>query len=156
MEYSPEYLDGIEEPRTLGTSLGSAQDVSRPTHLHPSSMSKRHVTGYSRSRKKRKGSDYASVDLDLPSDHEVEAIRVWDVGVSKTTGRVSGTRKTHKHVRNGPSKPTQEEPAPIAADVGIPPDPEPSGQPPIMLATKRKKAKAKENDSVSSVPVPLF
>lgn len=119
-------------------------------------MSKRNATGSSRSRKKRKAAGYASVDLDLPDEHpgNVEIVRVWDVGTSKTTGRVSATRKTHRHVNDGWSEPTREEPALTVEDVNVPVDPEPSKQPPIKPVAKRKRVvKAiKENDSVSRSP----
>ena len=129
----------------------SARRVS--CSLSSPSMSKRRVTGTSRSRKKRKESGYTSVDLDLSDEHlgEVEVIRVWDVGTSKTTGRISATRKAHQHV--GLSKPTREEPTLTDADVGIPADPESPTRP---VAKRKKVRTAKENDSVSIIAVLSF
>ena len=120
---------------------------------------KRHATGASRSRKKRRGgSSYASIDLDSPDKHagEVEVIRVWDVTRSVTTGRVSATCTAHRHIYEGPSKPLCEEPASVVKDVDISPDPEPSGQAPTKGRVKRKPRVriVKENDSVSSTPIP--
>lgn len=130
-----------------------------PRHItlhssHPPPMSKRHGTGTSRPRKKKKGLSYGSVDLDLdePSG-EVEIIRVWDVAASKTTGRVSATRRSHRHVNEGVVKPILEEPIPATEDIGIAPDPERS-EPPPKPATKPKEKPAKRNDSVSSTPTP--
>ena len=118
-------------------------------------MSKRSTTGSSRSRKKRKGAGYASVGLDPPDEHpnDVEVLRVWDVGTSKMTGRVSATRKTHLRVNDGVSRLMCEEPTLTVEDVDVPADPEPSKQPPVESAAKRKREKiAKENDSVSFLP----
>lgn len=120
-------------------------------------MSKRYIVGSSRSRKKRKGSSYASVDLDLPDEHhdKVEMIRVWDVTASKSTGRLSGTRKTHRHVNKGVSKPSRKETTPVVEDVGGPADYEPSEHPPAKPVPKRRRKKAtKENDSVSNEQIP--
>lgn len=117
-------------------------------------MSKRNATGPSRSRKKRKGAGYASVDLDLPDEDpgNVEIVRVWDVGTSKTTGRVSATRKTHRHINSGMSKHAHEEPTLVVEDVDVPADPEPSKQLPVEPVAKRKGEKVvKENDSVSYI-----
>ena len=123
-------------------------------------MSKRHVVGSSRSRKRRKGASYASVGLDQDEPScEVELINVWDVGTSKRTGRISATQKTHRHVNEGAARPMPEEPNPAIEDVGILADHELSGQPPTK-STKHKKVKAtkqkaaKQNDSVSSAPMP--
>lgn len=118
-------------------------------------MPKRNGTGSSRSRKKMKGAAYASVDLDLSDEHcdDVEVVRVWDVSTSKTSGRVSATRKTHQHVNNDGPRPTHEEPTPTVEDVDVPADTEPA-----KPATKHKREKvarekvARENDSVSCIP----
>ena len=113
-------------------------------------MSKRHGAAPSRSRKKRK-ENYSSVDLDQ-DEHpgKVETIRVWDIVASKTTGRVSATRKIHRHVNEGAAKPTYEEPTPAVEDVGNPAEHELPTKP----ATKHKREKTtKQNDSVSSVPI---
>jgi len=120
-------------------------------------MSKRHVAGSSRSRKKRKGSSYASVDLDLSDEHpgDTEIISVWDVGTSKATGRISATRKTHRHVNKDAPKLAHEGPTLTVEDVCIPANPEPSKNPPTGPAPKHRKRKdVKENDSVSSIPLP--
>ena len=120
-------------------------------------MSKRYAAGPLRPRKRTKGSSYASVDLDLPDERlkDTEIIRVWDVTTSKTSGRVSATRKTHLHVNEGVSKPTREEQTPIVEDVGTPTDHEPNKRPPTKRVAKRRKQRiVKENDSVSSVPMP--
>lgn len=116
-------------------------------------MSKRHATGSSRSRKKKKGSSYASVDLDL-SDEDTEIIGVWNLSTSKTTGRISGTRKTHRHVTKVAPKPAYEELTPTVEDVGIPADPGSSKVPPTKPVVKRKKKGIKENDSVGSITLP--
>ena len=120
-------------------------------------MSKCHTVGSLRSRKKRKGSSYASIDLDLPDERpaEVEIIRVWDVTASKLTGRISSTRKTHRHVNESMSKPSRKETTPVVEDISGPADYEPSEQPPTKPVPKRRRKKAtKENDSVSNVQIP--
>lgn len=136
-----------------GNLLIGSRHVTRL--LLPSSMSKRYATGSSRSRKKRKNSGYSMVDLDLPDEPpaDVEIIRVLDVSLSKTTGRVTGTRKVHQHVNNGAPNPAHEEQAPAIEDVGAPLDPEPSEHPPTEPVPNRKQEKEnKENDSVGTTP----
>ena len=121
-------------------------------------MSKRHTVGSSHSRKKRKGSSYASVDLDLPDKHpdEVEMIQVWDVTTSKLTGRVSGTCKTHQHVNKSVSKPSHKETTPVVEDVSGPANYEPSEHPPAKPVPKHRRKKAtKGNNSVSNKQIPL-
>lgn len=119
-------------------------------------MSKRNATGPLRPRKK-KGSNYALVDLDPPDNPpnkhpKVEMICVLDLSKSKTSGHVSVTRKTHQHVNTDVLRPSPEEPIHTSEGVGIPADIEPTCKPPTEPAAKPKKTKAtKENDSVSSV-----
>ena len=91
------------------------------------------------------------MNLDPPDDHppEVETIRVWKVTKSETTGRVSGTRKTHLHFHEGPSEPSREEEVFIFEDVTTPAGQESSKRPPKAAAKRKRVRVVKENDSVS-------
>ena len=97
----------------------------------------------------------AKVDADASSPDEAEDIRVWEITASETTGRVSGKRKTHRHLHEDPVEPRHEEP-PTVEEVDATVDPEPS-DPPLAKVTakgKRKRVRVvKENDSVSFVPM---
>jgi len=110
------------------------------------------------SRKRRKaGASYEEVDGDASSadSEEVESIRVWSITTSETTGRVSGRRTTHRHLREDPVEPRDEEP-PALEEVGPPADSEPSDSLPAKVAAKGKRKRVrvtKENDSVSFVPM---
>lgn len=118
-------------------------------------MSKRTVTSSRQSRKrKRAGVSYSVVDLDESPD-KTEDIRVWDVTMSTTSGRVSATRKNYQHSYASPQEPLHEEPLheepPTAKDIVAPADPEPNELPPAESVAKRKRVRAvKENDSVCS------
>ena len=107
-------------------------------------------------RKKKRGrATYAAVDLDSADGRteELENIRVWNISKSETTGRVSATRKNHKHAYASLPVPLREESPPIE-HIDAPANPE---QPPTEPGTKRKRARAKivkDNDSVSLVLVP--
>ena len=115
-------------------------------------MSKRNAGEYQRSRKRKK-EGYGKVDLDalVQRRDKVEDIRVWDVAMSETTGRVSGSRKTHHHVYESSPESHEEPPAEVTA----PTDPESSELPPPASAAKPKRVRIrimKENDSVSFTP----
>ena len=122
-------------------------------------MSKRNATGSRLSRKRRKGgASYGEVDLDSLGDRapKVEDIRIWKISRSETTGRLSGTRKNHKHLYQGPSEPLREEQPSTMEGISAPAGPEPSEQLPAKPTVKRKKARTtrnKENDSVSFVQI---
>lgn len=117
-------------------------------------MSKRNATGPQLSRKRKKaGASYARIDLDALSAPagKVEDIRVWGVSMSETTGRISATRRDHKHVYESSTEPLHKEPL-TPEDISPPADPEPSELPPAKSVTKRKRVRVrKENDSVSSI-----
>jgi len=113
-------------------------------------MSKRTVTSSRQSRKRKKaGVSYSVVDLDESPD-KTEDIRVWDVTMSATSGRVSATRKNYQHFYESPQEPLHEEP-PTVEDIAAPADPEPNELPPAESVVKRRRIRAvKENDSVCS------
>lgn len=125
-------------------------------------MLKRQASGPKPARKKKKGNaTYTSSSLDpSPEDKLVaENIRVWNLSTSETTGRVKGTRKTHKHYYQaspgpsvGPStseKPDDEGTAGLE-DPGFLAD---SESPPEAINKRRPKRSRvrviKQNDSVS-------
>lgn len=96
---------------------------------------------------------FAEVNLDSSDEHpdQVEDIRVWSISTSGKTGRVSATRKNHRHVREHQLEPRNEEP-PTVEEVGTPADPEPTESTPAKVAAKHKRVRiriVKENDSVS-------
>ena len=96
---------------------------------------------------------YGTIDVDtlLKPSERVEEIRVWDMTLSERNGRVSATRKNHKHMYKCPTEPPLEEP-PIVEDVSAPADPEPIKSQSPKFTVKRKRVRArKENDSVSSI-----
>lgn len=117
-------------------------------------MSKRNANEYRLSRKRRKeGASYARVDLDALTRRrdKVEDVRVWNVTMSETTGRVSASRKHRQHVYEGPPKALHEEfPTGASEEFAISADPELTPSPASVV--KRKRVRITENDSVSSVP----
>jgi len=136
------------------------EQAGDPTHLRATSpMSKRNTKGTRLPRKRRKaGSSYAAVDLDVPDSRTegVEDIRVWNITKSETTGRVSATRRNYQHIYDSLPEPLRGEP-PVVEDINSPADPEASELLPAKSVVKRKrarKAKTKENDSVSSIVPP--
>jgi len=120
-------------------------------------MSKRSASEYRLSRKRKKdGASYASVDLDalVRRGKKVEDIRVWDVSMSEKTGRTTASRKTYRHVYQSQPEPLHEDPpADICEEITAPGDPGPGKPPPRLVAKRRKRARVRENDSVSSVPI---
>lgn len=117
-------------------------------------MSKRSGSAFQPPRKKRKGGvSYSSVDVDSIAERPFrEDIRVWKVTKSETTGRVSATRRTHRHIHADPLEtfPEGQPPTAVCEDIDGPADLELDGGPSTKLAAKRRKGKAtKENDSVS-------
>ena len=95
------------------------------------------------------------VDVDSPAipQHKVEDIRVWNMTESGNTGRVSATRKNYKHTYS--PEPSQDAQPPTIEDVSAPTNPDPSEQLPVPLVAVPKRARVvKENDSVSSTPMP--
>jgi hypothetical protein len=120
-------------------------------------MSKRSAMTSQPSRKRKKGGvSYSIVDVDsLAKQPSREDIRVWNVTRSETTGRISATRKNHRHLRTDHSKslPEGQPPAVIAEDVSIPTEPEQDeGTSPKLVAKRKKGKNIKENDSVSTAP----
>ena len=118
-------------------------------------MSKRSAVDSRPLRKRKKaGASYASISIDGPNGRavKVEDIRVWNVSTSEATGRVSATRRTHKHLYESLPVPSCEEPPGVKSIADLA-DPEPSEPPPAEPVAKRKRVRAaKENDSVSSTP----
>ena len=120
-------------------------------------MSKRNATGSRPSRKRRKGGvSFGETTLDPPDDNppSIETIRVWTLGRSEATGRLSGTRKNHEHLHEGPSETFREEESSANdwEDVFDPASQEPIEQPPAKPAAKRKRVRIrKENDSVGLI-----
>ena len=106
-------------------------------------------------KRKKAGASYGVVDLDAltrPTE-KVEDIRVWDVTMSETTGRVSGTRRNYKHTYKVSPEPVGEEPSIV--EISAPADTGPSDSQPAKPVGKNKRVRiAKENDSVSSIPMP--
>jgi len=122
-------------------------------------MSKRNLAESRLARKRRKeGSTHATLDLDAMGERldDVESIRVWQMSMSETTGRVLGMRTTLEHVCES-SPPSSRQGSPIVEAieaVETPTDSVPSEPPPAKKpkksATKRKRVRiAQENDSVS-------
>jgi hypothetical protein len=117
-------------------------------------MTKRDMVGSRPSRKRRKGGiSYGTIDLDAPDGDppETEAIRVWNISTSETTGRASATRKNYKHVYGNSQKPVCEEPLTVEHS-DAPADPESNDPLPAKSAVKLKRKRVrtmKENDSVS-------
>lgn len=116
-------------------------------------MSKRIAAGSRPSRKRRKaGASYASIDIDGTDGFsgKVEDVRVWSVTTSEATGRVSATRKTHRHVYESPPEPLREEPSTVEESIITPVYPEPGELPLAKSVAKRRRVRiVKENDSVS-------
>lgn len=126
-------------------------------------MQKRPANEYKRVRKKKKGNaTYTSSSLDPTPEEKMalEDVRIWNVSTSETTGRIRGTRKTHRHYRQvSPSPP--EEPstsgkpggAEDIADFEDPGNVADSELLPVTASKQRRKRKRvrvlKENDSVS-------
>lgn len=122
-------------------------------------MSKRNTTGTGSSRKRRKGRiSHSTRDLDalVAAPEKVEDVRVWNMTVSETTGRVSGTRKTHQYIYQSPPVPLCEEP-PVVGAIDASADPEPTEPPPAKSTGRRKRVRiVKENDSVGSILIALI
>ena len=128
-----------------------------------SAMLKRPANDPKRVRKKKKGNaSYTLSSLDPTPEEKmvVEDVRVWNISISETTGRVRGTRKTYRHHHQiSPSSPeeppTGEEPG-AAEDTASFEDPGNLGDSELSPVTankqrpKRKRVRVlKENDSVS-------
>ena len=111
-------------------------------------MSKHNTTGSRPPRKRRKGGgSYATIDLDAPdgASQEAEDVRVWNISMSEKTGRVSATRKSHKHFFGSLRGGLCEEPETHV-------DPEPNELPLEKSVAKCKRVRAvKENDSVRPI-----
>jgi hypothetical protein len=119
-------------------------------------MSKRSATTGQSSRKRKKGGvSYSIVNVDsLVGKPSREDVRVWNVTRSETTGRISATRKNHRHLRTDrlESLPEGQPSVVIAEDTSIPTELEQHEGPSPKPVAKRKKRKiTKENDSVSTV-----
>ena len=128
---------------------------------------KHNLKGSRPPRKRNKtGASYGTIDVGAllrPSERK-EEIRVWDMTISERTGRVSATRKNHKHIYKSPMEPPLEESPleeplleepPILEGVGAPADSKSIKSRAARSAAKRKRVRIrKENDSVSSVLVP--
>ena len=119
-------------------------------------MSKRSASEYRLARKRKKdGASYASVDLDalVRRGKKVEDISVWDVSMSEKTGRITASRKNYRHVYQSPPEPLHEDPpTDIREEITAPVDPGPGELPPRLVA-KHKRARVRENDSVSFMSV---
>jgi len=71
-------------------------------------MLKRPANDPKRVRKKKKGNaSYTSSSMDPTPEEKVavEDVRVWNMSISEKTGRIRGTRKTHKHFHQPPPSP---------------------------------------------------
>ena len=125
--------------------------------LFTSPMSKHNAGRSRRPRKRRRaGASYGEVNLDSSDEHpeDVEEIRVWKITTSETTGRVSATRKNHRHPLEYVSEPRHDEPPPSVEETSTPALPEPSEVPPAKVVPKRRRVRlVKENDSVSFLPM---
>jgi len=75
-------------------------------------MSKCNTSGSQPPHKRRKEGHGSVVDLDalIQRRDKVEDIRVWNVAVSETNGRVSASRKTRQHIYECPPELPREEP----------------------------------------------
>jgi len=125
-------------------------------------MLKRRAGAPKTARKKKKGNaTYVTTALD-PSDDEkvaVEDVRVWNISTSERTGRMMASRRTFKHYSqvSPPEEPsTSKEPGRAeevagAEDPGILADSESSPETAGKQRPKRKRVRAKGNDSVSEL-----
>ena len=120
-------------------------------------MVKRQASGPKPGRKKRRGNatyESSSLDVTLEDKTSVENIRTWNLSTLETTGRVRGTRRTHKHYNQDTPEMNEgsggAEETPNLEDAGNLADSE--APPEVVDKQHRKRTRVrviKENDSVS-------